>query len=282
MASRVCILTDSTVQFTSTNFSGQDLVKIIPFKIHLNGKLYHDSRDLTVTDLPQKNSETVYPKLIPPTPEDFLRTYISLEEEFDEIISILVSANLSPSIVNAQEAATSLFGNISVQIIDSKTIGVGLGLLVETSAEALNNGASSRDIYNLLRHQIRHLYNIFCLQSLTYYCHTAHLDPAQALVSELLGISPAIILENGNLVPIQKAHNPRQMVDLLYDFVSEFTDLRKIILIKGVLPFDQRTYHLRERIMRIFPTATYRESTLNASVASLLGPSTLGLVALED
>jgi len=282
MASRVCILTDSTAQFTSAHFPGQELVKVIPLQIHFNGKHYPDSRDLKLKDLPITIYDASHPRLIPPTSDDFRQAYLSLEEEFDEIITVLLSANLSPSIVNAKEAATSLLGKVSLQIIDSRSIGVGLGLLVQTIAEALHNGVSSLEVHLLASNLIRHLYSFFCVQSLTYLCRTAHLDPAQALVGEMLGIIPVIILENGRLMPIQKAHSPRQMVDLLYEFVSEFGALQHITLIKGTISFDQGTRHIRERISEIFPTTSYSEHTLDIALACMLGPCSLGLVALED
>lgn len=282
MTSRVCILTDSTAQFTSEQFTGHELVKVIPFQIQLNGKLYPDSRNLKLQDLPNTISYSVFPRLISPTPEDFQQAYLSLEEEYDEIITVLLSANLSPSIYNARTAANSIFGKDSLQIIDSRSIGVGLGLLVQAIAEALHNGASTFEIQLLARNLIPHLYSFFCVQSLTYLCRTANLDSAQAFVGEMLGIIPVIILENGKLIPIQKANNPRQMVDLLYEFVSEFSDLQKIALIKGTFPFNQETRHIRERITGMFPTISYSEHTLDIALASMLGPSSLGLVALEN
>jgi hypothetical protein len=61
---------------------------------------------------------------------------------FHSIIGIFTSSHLNASYANAVEAANIVRGKTDIKIIDSQTISVGLGFLVETAAEAAFRGKS--------------------------------------------------------------------------------------------------------------------------------------------
>jgi DegV family protein with EDD domain len=277
----VCILTDSTAQFPTTSFPGQELVSVIPLNIQFNGLRYSDGKDLKIGDLPLSARDPSSPTALPPTPEDFRQIFVKLGSEYDQIVAILLSPNLSLVIQNAQQAI-SLMGWAPVTLIDSKTTGVGLGLLVQAAAEAAQEGASSLEVKRFIHSRIAHIYTVFCIQSLTYLSQAMHLDPAQAVVGEMLGVIALFLLENGRLVPVQKARNLRHLSDLLHEFILEFGDLQHIALSRGVIPFETEARSLRERICQDFPSTPYSEHIMGTALASILGPRSLGLVAMED
>jgi DegV family protein with EDD domain len=279
--SRVCILTDSTAQFPFPNFKGYELVNVIPMHVQMDGKLYTDGKDIKAANLPVSARNLSKPQALPPTPEEFRQTISSLGRKYHEIIVLLVSSHLCPVVESALEAAEALRGIASIHIIDSQTTAVGLGLLVQSAAEAAFRGDTSLQINRLVRGMLPRIYTVFCLQSLTYLYHSGHLDPAQAIVGEMLGVTPFFILENGRLVPIQKVRNSRHLVDMLHEFIAEFANLKHIALVQGVPPFDQEARNLKERINGDFPTATFSEHTLGAALATILGPRCLGVVAME-
>jgi fatty acid-binding protein DegV len=129
---------------------------------------------------------------------------------------------------------------------------------------------------------IPRIYTVFCTQSLTYLYRSGHLDPAQAIIGEMLGVMPFFILENGRLVPIQKVRNPRHLVDILHEFIAEFENLKHIALVQGVPPFEQEVRNLKERLNGDYPSASYSEHTLGAALATILGPRSLGVFAMEN
>jgi DegV family protein with EDD domain len=279
---RICILTDSTAQFPAPAFPGHDLVNVIPLHILLNDQLYTDGKDIRAGSLPASARNQPYPQVLPPTPEEFHQAFLSLGKRYNEIIAILISSQLSPTLETAQAAFDLGRGPAAVHLIDSQTTAVGLGLLVQTAAEAAANGATSSHITRMVRSLIPRIYTVFCVQSLTYLYHSGHLDPAQAMVGEMLGVMPFFIIENGRLVPIQKIRNPRHLVDILHEFISEFANLRHVAIIQGVPPFEQEARNLKERINGDFPNTTFSEHAITAALATILGPRSLGVVAMES
>jgi DegV family protein with EDD domain len=279
--SQICILTDSTAQFSGPVFPGHELVNIIPLHIQLKEQQFTDGKDLKTANLPPSVRNHTFLKTISPTVEEFCQVFTALGRKYNEIITILISAQLNPAYWVAQEAATTLRGPVAIHIIDSQTTAVGLGLLVQAAAEAVENGASSLRINRLVRGLIPRIYTVFCVQSLTYLYHSGHLDPAQAIIGEMLGIMPFFILENGRLVPVQKIRNSRHLVDILHEFITEFSNLQHIAIIQGVPPYEQEARTLKERINGDFPTVHLSEHNLGVSLAIILGPRSMGVVAME-
>lgn len=279
---RVCILTDSTAHFTTSSFPGQELVRIIPFHVEFEKNIFPHGQGLGIDNLPVSARDGKHPILQPPTTKAFRNSYLTLSKKYQEVITILISSRLSPTYQHAHLASVALMAQDSHPIIDSRTTGVGLGWLVQAAAEAAYNGASLPWIKRRIHHLSTKIYTIFCIQSLTYLNKAGYLDSAQANVGEMLDLIPLFTIERGKLTPIQKARNMRHLADLLEEFISEFSRLKHIAILKGVLPFDQEARLLRERITNKFPDTVYTEHILGTPLATLLGPRSLSVVVMEE
>jgi DegV family protein with EDD domain len=281
--SKVCILTDSTAQFPTPVFPGCELVNIIPLHVEYKDVIYTDGKDIRTANLPASSRHSNGPRALPPTEEEFHQIFSNLGRRYREIITILVSSHLNPVVSMAHTAATSVRGPATVHIIDSQTTAVGLGLLVQAAAKAAQSGSDGVEITRLVRGLVSKIYTVFCVQSLSYLYRSGHLDPAQAIIGEMLNVMPFLILENGRLVPIQKVRSSRHLVDILHEFITEFSNLNHIAIVQGVPPFEQEARNLRDRVNGEFPSPTpsFSEHTLGAALATILGPRSLGVVVWE-
>ena len=280
--SQVGILTDSTAQFPTPFFTGRDLVTVLPMQIKLNGHIYTDGDDISIDDLPSTVSEGLNPRVLHPTSESFRMILDHMVCRYQSIIILLLSSKLSPASRYAHQAVASLHTSARIQIIDTGTTAAGLGFLVQEAAKAATKGLSSFDITYMLRGLISHTYTIFCIQGLTYLSQWGQLDPAQALVGELIELTPILLLENGQLRSTQKARSSRNIVDIFHEFATEIDHLQHIALFRGTTTFFSEANCLRERIRADFPHTPYCEHTLGVTLGTLLGPRSLGLVAVED
>jgi DegV family protein with EDD domain len=277
---QVCILTDSSIQFTSATFPGRELVSVLPMRIELNKRIFKDGIDLTLQMLPFSAKNGVDPVVLPPSSEEFCLALETLSQEYEHVMVILLSASLNPAIASAFKICEALHSSASVHIIDSQATSVGLGLIVQAAAEAAWSDVGIAEIKRMLNGLIPRVYTIYCTQSLTYLSHSGQLDHAQALVGEMMGVTAFFLMEHGSLIPVQKARNARNMVDIFDEFISEFGDLRHIAMIQGVPPFSGEIRSLRERIQVMYPDTPYSEHLMGAAVATMLGPRSLGLVTM--
>lgn len=280
--SQVCILTDSTAQFPEHHFPGSNLVHVIPFHVGLDGQAAVNEKEVKLTHLPAQVVQGSKLSVLPPSVDDFSRMFQTLGYRYQEIVVILLSAYLSPAVENAQTAIDVAKSPAQIRLIDSQTTTVGLGLLVQEAASAAQQGLPGAHISQLVRKLAPHVYTAFCLHNLSYLSHAGYIDPAQAIVGEMLKVVPFLTLENGRLIPVQKVRGPRHLVDLFCEFVMEFTHVKHVALIQGVPPFEQETRLLRERFNGIYGMKSFSEHNLGVSLAVLLGPHSLGIVVLED
>jgi DegV family protein with EDD domain len=280
--SQVCILTDSTAQFPTPAFAGRNLVNVIPLHIQINGTLYPKSEGIKASDLPVSAQDNANPKALPPNLQEFEDMYTYLGQYYDEIVAIFHTTDLSKTYQNAVEAAANTQGKMKIEVIDAQTTATGLGLVVQAAAAAAEEGISGTEIDDMIRSLLPRMYSVFCIQGLSYLHHSGYLGDAQAIVGEYLKILPIYILEEGKLGPTQKARNNRHLVDLLHEFLSEFTELDHIAILQGAPPFENETRALRERLSLDFTETPISEHTISPELATIIGPRSLGMFALQS
>jgi DegV family protein with EDD domain len=256
-------------------------VNIIPLDIFINGKIHPEADTLKAADLPITTRRGYIPRAQAPSIKHFEETFIRLGVRYSEIVCILHSKHLSRTVDNARQAAASVQGRISIEVIDTSTTALGLGLLIQTAAEAAEANTSAVEIEHMLRGLLPRIYTSFCIEGLTYLQQRNYLSHSQALIGEYLKVLPVFTMEGGQLVPTQKARNYRHLVDILHEFLWEFTELEHIAILQGAPPFENETRTLRERIALDFSDTPISEHIISATLAAMIGPRSLGLFVLQ-
>jgi DegV family protein with EDD domain len=279
--SSICILTDSAAQFPQLGFSGKDEIRVIPYDVAFDGKVYEEGKELKPSDLPPVLKTGLAPRLIAPSAAVFEQLLLNLGQHYRHIITILTSAALSPAYANASQAVEVTRGRVNVTLIDSQITAVGLGLLVQAAAEASAQGMNAADIERLIRKLIPRTYMMLCTPGMSYLHNAGFVDHAQAFVGEMLGLLPIFTLEEGRLSALEKVRNARALVDLLSEFICEFDDLQHISLIQSCPAMTHEARLLREQAQNDYPQTPFSELNISLPLATLIGPRSLGLVVIE-
>jgi len=253
---------------------------VLPMRIQLSQQIILDSKEISLGQLPVSARDGHNNRVLPPSEDAFRRTLNTVSRDCQDILVILHSAQLSPTIANAYQIASSTHSSAEIHIIDSQTVGTGLGLIIQAAAQAATSGADIAEIRPLLNRLIPRVYTIYCTQSLTYLYQSGQLDPAQSVVGEMLGLTAFFALENGGLIPLHKAKSSRNMLDIFEEFIVEFREPQHISTFQGIPPFTHEIRSLRERIHEQFPQVPYSEFILNTASGMMLGPRSLGIVTM--
>lgn len=278
----ICILTDSSAQFPQLAFPGRNLVRVIYMDVMANGIFYPEGKDLKSNTLPPTVTRTLNPRVLPPSQDTLRQLFITLGQSYNEVIAIFLSSQLSTMFASAMEACEAVAGRVSVQLIDSQTTSVGLGLLVQAAAEAAAQGIHASEIERIVRAMIPRIYLVLCTPGLSYLYHTGIVDRAQASVGEMLNLLPIFAMEEGRLTPLEKVRTHRNVIEFYQEFLDEFDTLQHIALLQSVQTNTQDSRLLREYAEDLFPQTPFSEHTINLPLSLLLGPRTNGLLLVES
>ena len=171
---------------------------------------------------------------------------------------------------------------LSVEVMDFTTTALGLGMLVQIAAQAASEGASLKEIDRQLRANIPRVYLLLCIPELTYLAQSGHMEYAQALVGEMMGILPIFTFEDGRLVPMEKVRTPRHLFEAFQDFIGEFEAPARIALVNCSGRGSLRTSPLRQFVQDTFPETLFSEHPIQPHLAAMFGPRSIGLVVLES
>lgn len=277
--SRVKIVTDSTADMPPQVVDELGIT-IVPLTIQLGQKTLRDSVDITPADFVQRMSRTTTPPTtIAPTQRQFEDLYNELIKGGNEIVSIHVSSKLSQTYRNASRAALPLLGRSKISVIDSQLITVGLGMLVTAAGRAAAQGASLEEVVKLVRGMIPRIYIGFFVETLDYLERGGRIGKAQALLGNMLNIKPLLILEEGEIVALEKVRTRAKAIEKLVEFITEFTHIQKMVVLHGNTPQDVAT--LIEQTNLLMPNLDISVDHYGPTMATHVGTDALGVVVYE-
>jgi DegV family protein with EDD domain len=278
----VRVVTDSTAHL-SPELVHELGITVVPFRVQIDGETYFDGIDLdedTFNRLVYEQGKV--PTSSSPTVDDFFRVYDELNQETGEIMAILMSGTLSQACDHARQAADMFLGRCQIEVIDSKTVSVGLGILVEAAARAATRGRPLDEIVRIVRGVVPQIYVVFFSDTLTYLENGGRIGHAQALLGTILGIKPFLTLEDGEIMPIEKVRTREQALEKLLEFVIEFDSIRQLAIVKGISEPDEETDLIVDRLHAAFPNIDVPVLSYGPVLASHIGPDTMGIIVYES
>ena len=181
-----------------------DITPSTSYRSRSDAETFLSKNPLTMTLYPCMPSSSLARRtlqVIPPSVDAFAQVYEKLGVEYNQIISIHCSSALNGTYQNAYAASQRFLGRFDIQVIDSESVSIGLGLLVQTAMEASARRENLDTIVRLVRGKIANLYLVFFLNDL-YYLERNHLvSRSQAILGNMLGVIPFLTMEEGQLGP---------------------------------------------------------------------------------
>lgn len=276
---RVKILTDSTADLPPEVVERLGIM-VLPMKVHIGQKTYRDGIDITSKDFFAKAEHaTNPPTTTPPSPREFEEAFAELTRQTDEIVAIFVSSKLSQTFRIATRAAAPLLGRSKIVVIDSQLITVGLGMLVTSAAQLAADGGSLDDVVRLIRGLIPRIYIAFFVETLDYLERGGRVGKAQALLGGMLSIKPLLILEEGEIVALEKVRTRQKAIEKLVEFITEFTHIERMVILHSTTLEDVNM--LIEQINLVLPNLDITVDNYGPVMATHLGPNALGVVVYE-
>lgn len=280
---RYHIVTDSAATFRNERIIKQYPLTIVPFTVEVNERRYQDGVDLHPDDTLRLFQDfATSPKIHPPTVEEFVAAYAALSHVCDGIISIHPSREMSQSWQNARLAAQQIGGGCQVAVIDSRSMGVGQAMLARSAAQMIHDGLDFDSIVQRVRHAVDRIFSMYIIESTDYIRHNGIMADERSILSKLLGVYPVLNIEEGKWHITEKVTSPSSIVDRLFDFAAEFDFLSEAMIVQNQQKITDDTRTLQDKLGVEFPGQHFPFTVYSAALASILGPTAVGIVILES
>lgn len=281
MSKKVAVITDSTAYFEPGDVE-QLGIHVVPLTIQLGSEKFREGIDITTDELFRRvNYGAPFPVSQAPDAEVFEKLYAKLHRETDQMLSIHISTHLSKTIQRAKMGAEALLGRCSIEVVDSMTTSVGLGILAKAAAQAANDGASLDDIVRLVRGMVPHIYLVFYVETMDYLERNGRIGKAQAILGSMLNIKPILFMEDGDIIPLEKVRTSEKGIEKLFEFVAEFDNLEQTAIIQRSKHPNKDARNLQERLKQTLPDLEFPIIQHGPDLATRLGPDALGIVVYE-
>jgi DegV family protein with EDD domain len=277
--SQVRIVTDSTAELEAEQAQALSIT-VVPWRVQAGGDRLIDGPALRTADFYQDLiARRRALSALPPSPRQFADAYGRVARGADEILSIHGTPMLGNALTAARRGHLELLGRCSVTVIDSQFTSRALGLLVLEAARAAQAGAQAEEIKRLVHGLIPRTYLALHLESFDQVAREGLLRESRESMGVTATYRPLLLLEAGRLASLQRSRRRGEPVERMIEFVGEFAVLKGLwILHAAIVP---ELSALREHLALATPGLAFEDHVYGPVLASLIGPTALGLVAFE-
>ena len=275
----VKIVTDSTCDL-SPELAKQLGIIVVPVYLRFGDEVYRDGVDISQDEFYQKLEEgPIHPSTSQPTPADFADVYRKLSTETDAIVSIQVTSKLSGTYNSALQGRELVTGSCRIEVVDSLSVSMGLGLIAMTAARLAEAGESLQGVTEEVRQAIPSIRVLGVFDTLKYLLRSGRLGKATALLGTLLNVKPLITMRDGELFPAGQVRTRSKGIERLFDLVKNALNIQELAIVHSTTPDEASS--LRERIGSILDKRRIHIARLGPALGVHGGPGTL-ILALRE
>jgi len=275
----VKIITDSLSDITSDIAQGLGIT-VVPLTVTFGKESFLDRVTMTTDEFYYRLvHDANWPKTTQPPPGDFVDVYNKLAEETDEILVITLSSKLSGTYESALAAKSLVEKKCRIEVIDSLTVAMGLGLVVIAAAKVAQTGANLDEVADLVRRAMPRSHLIAFFDTLKYLAKGGRIGKAQGLLGAMLSIKPILTVKDGEMSPVTKLRSRAAGMDYLYNFAAGFSHIEGLAVEHATTPDDAD--NLVERLSSVFPKERIYRSTISPVVGTYAGPGAMAVTVLE-
>jgi DegV family protein with EDD domain len=271
------IITDSTCE-GSAELMTHPAVTVVPLYVLFGQEALRDGVEISRAQFwARLPKATVLPSTSQATPADFLKPFRRFTDAGDEVITVVLSSKLSGTYDSAIQALADLPGR-PIDVVDSLSISIGLGLMVQEAVQMVEAGATRAEIVahlNAIRGQVRIL---FVLETLEYLQRGGRIGKAQAFVGTLLKFKPLLSIVDGEVEPVARVRSTRRALETMLESLAQQVSARGPQVRLAVTHADvpEEAARIGQALAEQFGTSQLFISALGPVLGTHVGPGTIG------
>jgi DegV family protein with EDD domain len=276
----VRIVTDSLSDLTKEHVANKGIT-IVPLTVLFGHETFLDRVTITTDEFYRRLiAGPVTPASTQPPPLDFANAYDKLATETNEILTITLSSKLSGTYQSAK-AGIDLMKNkkCRVEVIDSQTVAMGLGLVVMAATRQAAAGMNLDRLVEFTRKALTRSHFLAYFDTLKYLAKGGRIGKAAGLLGSVLSFKPILTVKEGEMAPVTRLRSRAAGLDYLYNFVVACKNIEAIGVEHTTDPAGAD--ELARRFAASHPKVPIMRSTVSPVLGVYGGPNAVAITVLE-
>ena len=280
---KIAICSDSSLDL-SKEILQENNILIKPFGITLGDNSYLDGVDISKEQIFEFVDKTkTLPKTNAINIAEYQEFFAEVLKDYDKVISFSLSSEFSSSYNNAFLAAKEFDGK--VQVIDSRNLSTGVGMLVLYACSLRDAGVDFDEICEKVHARRNAVQASFVIEKLDYLYKGGRCNSLQLLGANMLKIRPSILVKNGKMGMHKKYRG--NMVDVVTNYAKDtLEEFNTPCHDYCFITYSTATQEMLDAVTKVvtdygkFKKIYYTEA--QATVTSHCGKNTIGLLYFND
>ena len=276
----VKILADSTSDLPRGLAESMD-IGIMPLYVLLGEKTYRDGVDIDQErifahfDRMQQTPTTSAPSV-----QDFTDFFAPYARQKRDIVFIGISADMSATCQNAMLAARE-FPDVTIRVVDSRSLSSGIGLLVIKAAQFSADGCTADDIADRITAMTARVRASFVIDTLTYLYRGGRCSRLQMMGANALNLKPRIVVRDGRMSPDEKYRG--RMIRVAPRYARQtLGEERSFDPERAFVTHSRCEPEVVESVMEVVRSSGHFDEVIDVDcgsvIASHCGPGTIGVL----
>ena len=274
---KVAIVTDSVANLTPETIAEHNIY-VIPQILNWEGQSLLDQIDITTTEFYARLAQSKdLPKTSQPSPGQFTEHFQKVAEGAESIVAIFVSSALSGTIQSATLGAQEM-GDYPIEIVDSRSASLGLGLLAVAAARQAAAGHDYSEVAEHVRGLVARMRVLFVVDTLEYLHKGGRIGGAKRLVGSVLSIKPVLHIENGQIEPLASVRTKSKAIAHMLDVVLAEMNGKQHIhagIIHAGAPQDAE--YIKQQVLQAVQPEELLRNELTPVIGANVGPGIVGM-----
>jgi DegV family protein with EDD domain len=275
--SKVAVVTDSTA-YLPEGIAEKYAVTVVPLHVVLGTWSGKETTEVSPADVAAALRERrVHVTTSRPTPGALAAAYRATGAT--EVVSVHLSSALSGTTDSARLATQHVAAEgIEVRVVDSLSVGMGLGFPVIAAAEAAAGGAGLACVAAVAAEAALATRSFFYVDTLEHLRRGGRLTAASALLGTALAVKPLLVMRDGEIVLLEKVRTFSKALARLEALVLEAAGEGPVDLAVHHLAAPARAAQLAEDLRASVPgLQSLYVSEVGAVVGAHVGPGMLAV-----
>lgn len=230
----VKVITDSTSYIPDEILRDLDIKKVSLY-VSFEGETVREL-DISNKEFYRMMDEENIPKSSQPSVGDMVNTMKEIIDSGNSVVGVFISSKMSgtyQSAVMAKEMLLEEYSNAEIEVIDSRTNCMELGLAAINGARAAKQGKTVEEVVEAVKNSLKRSRFIFIPVSLKHLSKGGRIGKASALIGSLIQIIPVLTVEDGVTSVLEKVRTRKRAILRMVEKVIEDTaryGLREVIV----------------------------------------------------